>query len=83
MGAIEALLTMEPGQRPAAAHLKAMPLFRNVDWDHQLDAEPPFVPTPDDLHDTGYFQGRFTDFYFFLRIVYCWCQILFRSSKST
>ncbi|XP_053610450.1 serine/threonine-protein kinase greatwall isoform X2 [Plodia interpunctella] len=58
VGAIEALLTMEPGQRPAAAHLKAMPLFRNVDWDHQLDAEPPFVPTPDDLHDTGYFQAR-------------------------
>ncbi|CAG9796654.1 unnamed protein product [Diatraea saccharalis] len=58
VGAIEALLTMEPSERPAATQVKTMLLFRNVDWENQLSAEPPFVPTPDDLHDTGYFQAR-------------------------
>ncbi|CAH0405421.1 unnamed protein product [Chilo suppressalis] len=58
VGAIEALLTMEPRERPAATQVKTMPLFRTVDWENQLSAEPPFVPTPDDLHDTGYFQAR-------------------------
>ncbi|XP_063548641.1 serine/threonine-protein kinase greatwall isoform X2 [Cydia strobilella] len=58
VGAVEALLTMEPSDRPAAAAVKSMPLFRTVNWENQLNAEPPFVPTPDDLHDTGYFQAR-------------------------
>ncbi|KAJ0182567.1 hypothetical protein K1T71_001936 [Dendrolimus kikuchii] len=58
VGAIEALLTMEPSVRPAANQVRQMPLFRNVDWENQLSAEPPFIPTPDDLHDTGYFQAR-------------------------
>jgi serine/threonine-protein kinase greatwall len=57
VSAIEALLTMEPQERPAATRVRQMALFRTVDWDNQLAAEPPFVPTPDDLHDTGYFQG--------------------------
>ncbi|XP_063395071.1 serine/threonine-protein kinase greatwall isoform X2 [Cydia fagiglandana] len=58
VGAVEALLTMEPSDRPAASAVKCMPLFRAVNWENQLNAEPPFVPTPDDLHDTGYFQAR-------------------------
>ncbi|XP_026758959.1 serine/threonine-protein kinase greatwall isoform X4 [Galleria mellonella] len=58
VAAIEGLLTMEPKERPAAAEVRRMPLFQRVDWDNQLRAEPPFVPTPDDLHDTGYFQAR-------------------------
>ncbi|XP_038207645.1 serine/threonine-protein kinase greatwall isoform X3 [Zerene cesonia] len=58
VSAIESLLTMEPSARPAAAEVRLMPLFRHVDWDNQLNAEPPFVPTPDDIHDTGYFQAR-------------------------
>ncbi|XP_023945671.1 serine/threonine-protein kinase greatwall isoform X2 [Bicyclus anynana] len=58
VGAIEALLTMEPGARPGADAVKALPVFRRVDWLHQLDAEPPFVPTLDDIYDTGYFQAR-------------------------
>ncbi|XP_072944126.1 serine/threonine-protein kinase greatwall isoform X2 [Epargyreus clarus] len=55
---IEALLTMEARARPAAAAVRAMPLFRDIAWERQLDAPPPFVPAPDDLHDTGYFQAR-------------------------
>ncbi|XP_041975441.1 serine/threonine-protein kinase greatwall isoform X2 [Aricia agestis] len=58
VSAIEALLTMEPEGRPTAPTVRAMPLFRHVDWDNQLNMEPPFVPAPDDVHDTGYFQAR-------------------------
>lgn len=58
VSAIEALLTMEPSDRPAAGAVRAMPIFRNIDWDNQLNVEPPFVPTLDDVHDTGYFQGN-------------------------
>lgn len=58
VSAIETLLTMDPKDRPAAVAVKQMPLFKNVDWENQLNTEPPFTPTPDDLHDTGYFQGE-------------------------
>ncbi|KAM3967872.1 serine/threonine-protein kinase greatwall [Aphomia sociella] len=58
VAAIEGLLTMDPKERPSAAAVRGMSLFQRVDWDNQLSAEPPFVPTPDDLHDTGYFQAR-------------------------
>ncbi|XP_045527797.1 serine/threonine-protein kinase greatwall isoform X2 [Pieris brassicae] len=58
VSAIEALLTMDPKERPAAAEVKRMSLFKDLDWDNQLNVEPPFVPTPDDIHDTGYFQAR-------------------------
>ncbi|KAL4702963.1 hypothetical protein ACJJTC_008741 [Scirpophaga incertulas] len=56
--AIESLLTMDPKERPTANIVKQMSLFGNINWENQLCAEPPFVPTPDDLHDTGYFQGQ-------------------------
>lgn len=58
VNAIEALLTMEPAERPNASAVQAMPLFRHIDWNNQLNAEPPFIPTLDDVHDTGYFQAR-------------------------
>ncbi|XP_045488178.1 serine/threonine-protein kinase greatwall isoform X2 [Pieris rapae] len=58
VSAIEALLTMDPKERPAAAEVKSMSLFKDLDWDNQLNVEPPFIPTPDDIHDTGYFQAR-------------------------
>ncbi|XP_050347820.1 serine/threonine-protein kinase greatwall isoform X2 [Nymphalis io] len=58
VGAIEALLTVDAAARPAASDVRRMPLFRRVDWERQLLAEPPFVPTLDDIYDTGYFQAR-------------------------
>ncbi|XP_026731366.1 serine/threonine-protein kinase greatwall-like isoform X1 [Trichoplusia ni] len=58
VSAIEALLTMDPSERPAAALVKSMSLFRHIDWENQLNVEPPFIPTLDDVHDTGYFQAR-------------------------
>lgn len=56
--AIEDLLTMDPQERPGADVVKKMPVFQNVDWEDLLNKEPPFVPDPDDLLDTGYFQAR-------------------------
>ncbi|CAH2102602.1 unnamed protein product [Euphydryas editha] len=58
VSAVEALLTVEAGARPGAGAVRAMPLFRAVDWDNLLAAEPPFVPALDDIYDTGYFQVR-------------------------
>ncbi|CAB3240565.1 unnamed protein product [Arctia plantaginis] len=58
VSAIESLLTMEPSDRPSASAVQAMELFRNIDWNNQLNVEPPFVPTLTDVHDTGYFQAR-------------------------
>ncbi|KAI5640525.1 protein kinase domain-containing protein [Phthorimaea operculella] len=58
VSAIESLLTMEPKDRPMAKQVRSMPLFKNIDWENQLSAPPPFVPVLDDLHDTGYFQAR-------------------------
>lgn len=87
MTAIEALLTMDPQVRPAATEVKKMPVFRNVDWDNQLQAEPPFVPTLDDIYDTGYFQGkpllliRFTYIYIYLYIIYIIAFVYWTISK--
>lgn len=56
--AIEQLLTSDPQTRPAAAEVMAMKVFDHYDWNNLLSTKPPFVPDPDDLTDTGYFQAR-------------------------
>lgn len=56
--AIETFLTIDPDVRPSAVEVKRMDLFKDIDWQNQLNVTPPFIPTPDDLHDTGYFQAR-------------------------
>ncbi|XP_077296221.1 serine/threonine-protein kinase greatwall [Arctopsyche grandis] len=58
VSAIESFLTMEPSKRPDASIVKQMELFSNIDWKNQLNADPPFVPNPDDIYDTCYFQTR-------------------------
>ncbi|CAH0381850.1 unnamed protein product [Bemisia tabaci] len=58
MQAIDQLLTQDPNLRPAGAEVRSMPLFNHIDWDNLLNTVPPFVPNPDDLHDTSYFQAR-------------------------
>lgn len=69
ISAIETFLTMEPDKRPDACIVRQMKLFANVDWDNQLNTDPPFIPNPDDLYDTGYFQSiKFIYFFFFLKI---------------
>lgn len=58
VAAIEQLLTEDPNLRPSAKAVMAMPVFENIDWNHLLSTEPPFVPDPHDITDTGYFQAR-------------------------
>lgn len=56
--AIEALLTENPEERPGAEELMKMKIFDDIDWQNLLKMQPPFVPDPYDLTDTGYFQAR-------------------------
>lgn len=56
--AIEALLTLDPILRPSGPEVKKMQQFANIQWDNLLNATPPFVPQPDSIGDTSYFQGK-------------------------
>ncbi|KAL3284720.1 hypothetical protein HHI36_018868 [Cryptolaemus montrouzieri] len=56
--AIEALLTPDPEKRPRAEEVMKMDVFNDIDWENLLSKQPPFVPDPYDLTDTGYFQAR-------------------------
>lgn len=56
--AIEALLTVDPEGRPAAREVHEMDFFRTIDWNNWKNLVPPFVPSPDDPTDTGYFNAR-------------------------
>ncbi|EFA00805.1 Serine/threonine-protein kinase greatwall-like Protein [Tribolium castaneum] len=56
--AIETLLTPDPEKRPQATEVMKLEVFKNTDWKNLLQAQPPFVPDPYDLTDTGYFQAR-------------------------
>lgn len=58
VSAIEALLTIDPTLRPKAPEVMKMAVFKHIDWDNLLSAQPPFVPDPYDPTDTGYFQAR-------------------------
>lgn len=56
--AIEALLTLDPALRPSGPEVKKMAQFANIQWDNLLQATPPFIPQPDSIGDTSYFQER-------------------------
>ncbi|XP_017037891.1 serine/threonine-protein kinase greatwall isoform X2 [Drosophila kikkawai] len=58
MEAVELLLTMDPAERPAAKEVQQMRHFACIDWENIGNTEPPFVPTPDNPTDTGYFEAR-------------------------
>ncbi|XP_052836527.1 serine/threonine-protein kinase greatwall isoform X2 [Drosophila gunungcola] len=58
MEAVELLLTMDPNERPAAKEVQQMRHFSCIDWENIGSTEPPFVPTPDNPTDTGYFEAR-------------------------
>ena len=57
--AITSLLRLDPEERIGFAGLKQSPLFSDLDWATLLDTDPtPFVPSPHDETDTGYFEMR-------------------------
>lgn len=56
--AIEKLLTPDPSIRPTAQDVTKLKVFGNTNWDNLLSTNPPFIPDPNDVTDTGYFQAR-------------------------
>lgn len=56
--AIEKLLTSDPDLRPCAEDVTKMAVFCNTDWENLLNTQPPFIPDPYDITDTGYFQAK-------------------------
>ena len=57
--AVDELLCFDPGERPALARLRVMPLFSGLDWERLLERPGPFVPAPDDATDTTYFDREY------------------------
>jgi len=51
-------LVLDPGQRADGTSIRSSPLLKDVDWEHILDEEAPFVPQPDNATDTTYFNTR-------------------------
>lgn len=58
METVEAMLTMNPSDRPGPEHYKAMHFFESIDFEDIQNCDPPFVPNLDDPMDTGYFKAR-------------------------
>lgn len=58
METVEAMLTMQPSERPGPEDYKAMKFFSAIDFNNIQNDEPPFVPDLDDPLDTGYFRAR-------------------------
>lgn len=55
--AVEQLLTMDPSVRPSSAEVQQMSFFKTLDWENIQNMVPPFLPTPENDTDTGYFEG--------------------------
>lgn len=58
MEVVESMLTMSPSARPGPEDYKVMKFFESIDFENIQNSEPPFVPSLDDPHDTGYFRAR-------------------------
>jgi len=56
--AIELLLTEDPSKRPHAENIKLMKCFSDIDWDNLHNIDAPFVPQPDNIYDTTYFNAK-------------------------
>lgn len=55
--AIDSFLTLDPALRPSGSSVTTMRIFAGINWDRLLEAEAPFIPQPDNITDTAYFQG--------------------------
>ncbi|KAK2568256.1 Serine/threonine-protein kinase greatwall [Acropora cervicornis] len=60
VGAVESILTIHAEHRPGALEIQRLPFFSSLDWSSLHNHPPPFVPRPDDITDTTYFDARNT-----------------------
>jgi len=58
--AVENILNLHAEHRPGALEIKRLPFFSSLDWSFIHSHPPPFVPRPDDITDTTYFDARNT-----------------------
>jgi len=56
--AIEKFLTVNPEERPKASDVKVMQCFNGFDWCNAHNLKAPFVPQPDNIYDTTYFNAK-------------------------
>lgn len=56
--AVDMLLTLDPIMRPSGSQVREFNFFSHINWDSLLEATPPFIPQPDSIADTSYFQAR-------------------------
>ena len=56
--AIQSLLTVEPNNRPKAEDVKVMECFKDLEWETLLNQNAPFIPQPDSVYDTTYFDAK-------------------------
>ncbi|KAJ1562194.1 hypothetical protein HK405_014858, partial [Cladochytrium tenue] len=55
--AVAGLLNTDSESRFRAEAIKQHEFFGNVNWEHILDHPAPFIPNPDDVTDTSYFEA--------------------------
>ncbi|KAL9979472.1 hypothetical protein ACROYT_G017143 [Oculina patagonica] len=60
VGAVESILVLHAEHRPGAKEIESLPFFSTLDWSSIHSHPPPFVPRPDDITDTTYFNARNT-----------------------
>ncbi|CAO3590516.1 unnamed protein product [Absidia cylindrospora] len=58
---MEQLMTLDPSKRlgsQGAQSVKAHPFFKGIQWDTLMLDQPSFIPQPEDMEDTDYFDTR-------------------------
>lgn len=55
---IEWLLSPDPAERPIAGEMKQLSSFCNINWDNLQNEPAPFIPQPDNIYDTTYFDAK-------------------------
>ncbi|ORZ12827.1 hypothetical protein BCR42DRAFT_378922 [Absidia repens] len=58
---MEQLMTLDPSKRlgsQGAESVKAHPFFKGIQWDTLMLDQPSFIPQPEDMEDTDYFDAR-------------------------
>lgn len=58
---MEQLMTLDPSKRlgsKGAQSVKDHPFFKDINWDTLLIEQPSFVPNPEGMEDTDYFDSR-------------------------